>query len=215
MLDKFQSMEEIKEYLNHEKITCLLCHREFRGLYTHVVRFHKISALDYKMKYGIPIGTGLVGAMTKELMQKNGNNVYNIYKDKINHTLKKAIKKSRNANKLPLFNLMPALKKQHEEVGRRCGERLGNFMTNMKGKTTHTLCSDCGEDIKVKEIAVFVKKKLYCEKCRDNREKIWRTTSPKRREYQTARNLLVYKKDYSLMNAYKEKYKNVELPGAK
>jgi hypothetical protein len=209
MYTKFQTMEEIKEYFNHEKITCLLCYREFRGLYTHIVRVHKMSPFDYKIKYGIPLGMGLVGAETKTLMQKNGNNIYNMYKEKVIYTLKKAIKKSRYANKTPLFGLMPALKKQHEETGRRCGKRLGNFMKNKKGETTHTACAGCGDDIIVKAIALFVKRKLYCKKCRADREKNWRTTSPKRKEYQKARNFMKFKNDYSLMDAYREKYKNV------
>ncbi|NLH94219.1 MAG: MucR family transcriptional regulator [Candidatus Cloacimonetes bacterium] len=56
---KFESLEEIKAYLSGDLITCLLCGKAYKGLCGHLSTIHKISADDYKEKYGLPFRSGL------------------------------------------------------------------------------------------------------------------------------------------------------------
>lgn len=57
----FQTTEEVHQYLDNNKITCLLCGRKFITLPPHLLAFHKITAEDYRFQFGIPFRYGLAG----------------------------------------------------------------------------------------------------------------------------------------------------------
>lgn len=57
----FKSDAEVTAYLDHEKITCLLCGKEYTNLGTHSKRIHQIDADDYRRRYHIPSKFGLIG----------------------------------------------------------------------------------------------------------------------------------------------------------
>jgi predicted transcriptional regulator len=65
---KFESADQIKEYLSHDKITCLLCGKDYTTLAVHLSFIHRIPVRDYKIKFGIPIKYGLC---TKEFSNKH------------------------------------------------------------------------------------------------------------------------------------------------
>lgn len=65
----FKTKEEIEEYLSQEKITCLLCGRNFKSLGNHLL-IHNYSVEDYKRKYGLPFRKGLMCPANRE---KNSN----------------------------------------------------------------------------------------------------------------------------------------------
>lgn len=50
---KFKSLEEISEYLDADKIPCLLCGREYSKLTTHIVSGHGMDPDEYKERFGI------------------------------------------------------------------------------------------------------------------------------------------------------------------
>ena len=62
---KFQTMEEVNEYFDQEKLTCLLCGREYISLHAHTNNAHGVSAEQYKARYGIPWKRGLVAKSLK------------------------------------------------------------------------------------------------------------------------------------------------------
>ena len=64
--DRFQSMQEVEAYFAHEKITCLVCGHDFKGLQQHINHVHLLSAEQYKVDFGIPFGFGLVGTATRD-----------------------------------------------------------------------------------------------------------------------------------------------------
>lgn len=70
--EKFSSLDEIKEYLGGDRITCLLCGKSFKGLCAHLSKIHHISADDYKERYGLPFRAGLQIAELTELYKARG-----------------------------------------------------------------------------------------------------------------------------------------------
>lgn len=59
--EPFKSIEEIKEYLNKPRLTCLLCGGEFKWLSgTHFKRVHDITEREYKDRYNLPYAVGLI-----------------------------------------------------------------------------------------------------------------------------------------------------------
>ena len=67
----FQTPEEVYDYFNAEKITCLLCGKEYKALAAHL-QIHGISADEYKGMYGLPWRTGLTGTATRALNVEMG-----------------------------------------------------------------------------------------------------------------------------------------------
>ena len=63
---QFTLPEEIEEYFAHVELCCLLCGRSFRSLGKHIMPSHSISIDEYKERFGLPWGRGLVGTETKQ-----------------------------------------------------------------------------------------------------------------------------------------------------
>jgi len=51
--EKFKTTEEIKNYLSGDRITCLLCGKQYKELGVHI-HMHDTTLHEYKEKYGIP-----------------------------------------------------------------------------------------------------------------------------------------------------------------
>lgn len=66
---KFTTKEEIKDYFRGDKIVCLICGKPFRGLIGHLFGKHSMSADDYRDRFGLPYGTGLVGCATRDILR--------------------------------------------------------------------------------------------------------------------------------------------------
>lgn len=63
---KFQTMDEVRAYLDQTKVTCLLCGRKYVHLAVHIANGHDVSCDDYKERYGIPWSYGLAGKEFRE-----------------------------------------------------------------------------------------------------------------------------------------------------
>ena len=57
----FYDLDEVKEYFDHDRITCLLCGRTYANLGLHISRTHQLSLDEYKEQYGLPWSYGLAG----------------------------------------------------------------------------------------------------------------------------------------------------------
>jgi len=72
--EPFQSIEEVKEYLSGDRITCLLCGKSYKKLLMHTVQIHGVDGDEYKERYHIPWTYGLLtkesSARYSRLMQK-------------------------------------------------------------------------------------------------------------------------------------------------
>jgi DNA-binding CsgD family transcriptional regulator len=64
---KFNNTAAIKKYFSHDRLQCLLCGRDFRGLGHHIIRGHNIYIDDYREQFGLPWSKGLDGKSLKEL----------------------------------------------------------------------------------------------------------------------------------------------------
>lgn len=64
------TLEEIKEYLNREKIVCLLCGRFLRVLGVHLYSIHQMSIDTYTNMYGLPKhGSGTCQASKEKMTE--------------------------------------------------------------------------------------------------------------------------------------------------
>ena len=68
---KFSKVEELKEYLDHDRLTCLLCGRNYINLGLHISAAHKISMDEYREQFGIPWTYGLAGKTFRARASKN------------------------------------------------------------------------------------------------------------------------------------------------
>ena len=67
----FDSINEIREYLSGDLVTCLRCGRQYKGLASHLKRVHEMTADEYREFYGIPWTYGLVCGETSGLISEN------------------------------------------------------------------------------------------------------------------------------------------------
>jgi len=65
-IKQFSTKDEVDNYFSGDKIQCLICGRWFCALATHLVRVHNVSVDEYKERYGLPWGHGLVADDTRE-----------------------------------------------------------------------------------------------------------------------------------------------------
>lgn len=213
MSEKFQTMEEIKEYLNHEKITCLLCGLKFRGLFRHIEKTHKMHPNDYKIKFGIPPSIGLTGTETKKLNSENGKIIYEIHSEVINEALKRGCTTSRKHKLGFSLKEYPALQKKQTAI---CMEmaRLPNHISKTEGYIT-TNCAECGVVIQ-KRATVKNRKKLFCKQCltKHQNKSCYNTPSyldrERMREYWRAWHHLNKNNNSLFMDNYFKKYRQCD-----
>jgi|GEM_PF-2038176 len=62
----FATIDEIKAYLDGDKVTCLLCGREYVSLGNHIRFKHEMTIDDYRESFGIPYGYGLAAKPFRE-----------------------------------------------------------------------------------------------------------------------------------------------------
>lgn len=72
----FETRAEIDQYLAGERVTCLLCGREFRLLDTHLRNVHKVTSDDYREMYGLPYLRGLCGSSFSERRSEHGKAIW-------------------------------------------------------------------------------------------------------------------------------------------
>lgn len=66
----FATIDEIKAYLDGDKVTCLLCGREYTALGGHITTKHDMTSDDYRELFGIPYSYGLAGKPFRENVGK-------------------------------------------------------------------------------------------------------------------------------------------------
>lgn len=67
----FETRQEIDDYLNSDRLVCLICGKTYKSLCGHL-SVHGTNADDYKEKYGLPFGAGLTCETTKAMNIKHG-----------------------------------------------------------------------------------------------------------------------------------------------
>ena len=69
--EPFNSIHEVRNYLNNDKIVCLLCGKKYKSLGLHLVQIHEMEVDTYREKYKIPWRYGLTGVSSKENYRNN------------------------------------------------------------------------------------------------------------------------------------------------
>ena len=68
---KFRTAEDINRYFSGDRIQCLLCGKWYVMLGKHILNIHGVTVDQYKKKYGLPWGRGLVAKDTETKMSEN------------------------------------------------------------------------------------------------------------------------------------------------
>jgi len=63
----FGTPEEVVEYFSRDKITCLLCGKQYRTLGVHLKAIHNTTPDEYRSTYGLPYTHGLSCSETTEI----------------------------------------------------------------------------------------------------------------------------------------------------
>lgn len=68
------SLSEIRDYFAGDRLTCLLCGKDYEQLGNHLRLIHSYTCDDYRLRYGLPwsrslIGTGLKAVLRDELLE--------------------------------------------------------------------------------------------------------------------------------------------------
>jgi hypothetical protein len=67
---RFRTLEEARDYLDHDKLQCLICGRRYPGLAQHLDKNHLMRADEYREMFGIPWTYPLSGQNTRRLHKK-------------------------------------------------------------------------------------------------------------------------------------------------
>ena len=62
-----ETIDQLNLYLSGDKITCLLCGKEYKSLGHHLQRSHSMSSREYKVRFNIPVCKSLVGDGLKKI----------------------------------------------------------------------------------------------------------------------------------------------------
>ena len=73
---KFENTQQVQDYMEGDRITCLLCGRYFRALGQHLIRIHETTPDTYRKRYGIPWSYGLTCTESKEIQRMLGKEKY-------------------------------------------------------------------------------------------------------------------------------------------
>jgi hypothetical protein len=125
----FETREEVNNYLNSDRLICLLCGKTYKSLCTHV-RVHGITADDYKEKYGLPFGCGLTCESTRKMNIKHGQRLRDegIFRSPTAEEHKKYHSKKSPSRRKPAY----AIKEGIQRVHNRKTEK--NLLTSIIGK---------------------------------------------------------------------------------
>lgn len=66
----FETNAELDDYFSDSRIQCLECGKRFANLTLHLASHH-MTAADYREKWAIPAGRGLVGSATRDKLQSS------------------------------------------------------------------------------------------------------------------------------------------------
>jgi hypothetical protein len=158
---RFENKEDIRKYLDNEKLVCLLCGKSYRFLTLHLV-VHGHNADSYKEIYGIDNNQGLVGSEIRKKMQKKtiernrgdlGDAIRNYFEQRI------LPDKCKCGNEL---NIHRKCSKCATAYARKSK---GYLPRNIAAKTMiPDICKNCGCIIIRSKLGNS--KKCYCDSCR-------------------------------------------------
>jgi len=78
----FETREQIDHYLGGDRITCLLCGRDFKALEAHLKNVHKFTCDEYREKYELPYGRGLCSSELSARISDNSSRLFEQNRDR-------------------------------------------------------------------------------------------------------------------------------------
>lgn len=165
-MKQFQTLAEVKDYLSHDKLKCLICGKEYKGLNSHIAQAHEVTAREYKLKFNIPLkhGYGLIGTQTKEKLRIRNANMSEENRRKFYKGRERAINRLRGAK---------IRNRQWTEIGKRISQANVQLcrlkLKEMRKKKVSVFCKYCGKELKYSPVDIKglnTKRQLpVCVKC--------------------------------------------------
>ncbi len=159
---RFSDQEQINNYLNNEKLICLLCGKSYKFLTLHLV-VHGHNAHSYKELFGIISEQGLVGTEIRKKMQ-------DITIERNKGDLKEAIKSYNETRELSDYCHCGYLYNKY----RRCRicdtkrtRRLKGYLPREIAAKTIVIvkCTNCGKDTPKSRLGQN-RPKIFCDVCK-------------------------------------------------
>lgn len=66
-----RSLREVREHLSGDRVQCLICGKYFLAVCHHARLVHGISAADYKRRFGLPQGRGVISEQVRQKMSSS------------------------------------------------------------------------------------------------------------------------------------------------
>ncbi len=133
---QFETKEEVEAYLEGDKISCLLCGKEFQALGIHLTRTHKVNIKDYKEYFGIPHGRGLTGiTVRKKKIIANKKRPLEFFAE----MSRKGASGRKAENRKKRSEYAPASKKAIQQTIRKICKRVGDKV--------ETFCHNCNKKL--------------------------------------------------------------------
>ncbi len=174
---RFSSFKELKEYFDEDRLTCLLCGRDFSNLGNHVSSGHGITTDDYRQRFGIPWTYGLAGKRFRNIssrrltkLRKAGKVPYAPSPEHINE-LKKMSRKRRPFVEASRNDSLDKLLKLH---GRKEKWKAENFEEFLRRVASGRTLAEVGRDKDMPHSQTFLKYAAANEKFKKRYEKIWK-----------------------------------------
>jgi len=141
----FKSLKEVNEYLSGDRIQCLICHKWYQSLATHLLYKHEMTIKQYKILFNIPLkhGYGLVGIILKAKLSQQGkkNAILEVFKQGRQKSINNPVlyRKSQR-NNMTQLGLKTLKKNLPDTKGKILGSKLDSKHTEIvdllvKGKT--------------------------------------------------------------------------------
>ena len=174
---KFSSFEELKEYFNKDRLTCLLCGRDYGNLGIHISQGHGITMDEYRQQFGIPWTYGLAGKIFRDKSSKHITALRETgkvpYSPSPGH-IKKIIKLSQERRPLVEASRNDSCHKLLKLHGRKEKWTQDDFEEYLRRIASGRTPAEVSRDEDMPHRQTFFKYVAFNEKFKKKYEKIWR-----------------------------------------
>lgn len=173
----FSSFEELKEYFNKDRLTCLLCGRDYGNLGIHVSQGHGTTIDEYRQQFGIPWTYGLAGKTFRDKSSKHITALRETgkvpYSPSPGH-IKKIIKLSRKRRPLVEASRNDSRHKLLKLHGRKEKWTQEDFEEYLRRIASGRTPAEVSQDKDMPRRQTFLKYVAVNEKFKKKYKKIWR-----------------------------------------
>lgn len=164
MVLKFETREDVLEYLSGDLVECLVCGKEYKSLACHTRQAHDMTKDEYCIEFGIPKGFPLCSSSLSEKISSAAKAAVDNSEGRREMLTERMLRVRPVGGRKGISNRAPSLK-QSKSNKKNLEKANKIFGEGCKIAPTH--CHDCGKEILDKtNIYIAHRKKPRCHKCK-------------------------------------------------